>query len=278
MGTANGERPTAKGIDMRSVRNVLIILTSFMTSDLHAQEEMATDRPDQTEASSTVGQGVLQVETGVVFSKVTYPQFNGGSSTEKVRDYGTTLIRYGVFDNIELRLATALTDYPFGMFARITGLNPLAMGVKIDIHPEQGLRPELAFIGHLTFPWIGDENLVPEYVASDFRFSLSHTLSDRFSLGYNVGMAWDGVNPQGSFLYTIALGAGITGPVSGFVELFGEIPEEGNFAHNADIGLTMLLNPDLQLDASYGFNLYNRDVSKTQFLNAGISARFGNEP
>jgi hypothetical protein len=227
---------------------------------------MATDRPDQTEASGTVGQGVLQIETGVVFSKHVVEFYNG--ETERTRDYATTLLRYGLFDNIELRIASAYTEHETETPSQtISGMQPLSIGTKIEIHAEQGWRPEVAFIGHLTLP-VGDDDFKPEYVAPDFRFSLAHTLSERFSLGYNVGMEWDGSDPKGSFIYTIALGASIAGPVSAFAELFGESHHGWN--HFADFGITVLATPNLQFDASYGLPIQGQD---TRFLNAGVSFR-----
>jgi hypothetical protein len=234
------------------------------------ENEMATDRPDQTEASSVVGVGVVQIETGVVFSQEEIELFNGGPLI-KTRDFGTTLIRIGVFQDIEVRIATAITNYEESAGVRNTGLQPITVGTKIALHPEKGLRPELALIGHVTLPWIGDSQLVSHYIAPDFRLSMSHTLSERFSLGYNAGMSWDGNSARGSFIYTMALGASVAGPVSAFAELYGDVTEDLGWNHNADFGITVLITPDLQFDTSYGFAL----DGDNSFFNAGVSMRFG---
>lgn len=233
--------------------------------------EIITDRPDQTESSVVVGKGILQIETGVVFSKrdyfiISYPDYL------QTRDFATTLVRYGIHDRIELRLASAYTvlDYsdPHPTFK---GLQPLSVGAKIALAAEHGIWPEIAFIGHLTLPWIGDDVFVPDHVTPDFRFSFAHTLSDRFSLGYNLGMEWgDGVCCIETILYTISLGASLFGPVSGFIESYGDI---GDFLNQVDYGFTALINPDLQIDFSHGFCLWCND--NDHFFNAGISARFG---
>lgn len=61
---------------------------------------LESDRPDFTEASSTVGQGVWQLETGY-----TYTRASGFGQTAKNQNYPQALLRYGAWaDWLELRL------------------------------------------------------------------------------------------------------------------------------------------------------------------------------
>ncbi|HLF65348.1 MAG TPA: transporter [Saprospiraceae bacterium] len=255
-------------------RGAWIIITTCSSFLLKGQDNnIATDRPGEGESSSVVSRGVLQIETGVAFSKHEIEFFNG--TIEKTRDFGTTLIRYGVFQDIEVRIATAVTNYEESTFIRNTGLQPITVGTKIALHPQKGLRPELALLGHITLPWIGDEQLVPDFIAPDFRLCLSHALSERFSLGYNLGMSWDGNSPRGSFVYTLSLEASLVEQVSAFAEIYGEGLEGLGWTHHADFGVSVLMTPDLQFDVSYGLTLSRGLGRKTHFLNAGISTRFG---
>lgn len=252
-----------------------IILMTFLCVigfvTLQSQDNaLSTDRPDQTEASSVVGKGVLQIETGAVFSKKMVILGHSDRDILRTRDYATTLMRYGIDDRVELRLATSYTELDFVSNQDFSGFQPLTLGAKVALAKESGIWPEIALIGHLTFPWIGDEIFVPDKITPDFRFSLSHTLSQRFSLGYNLGMEWEEGVCCASIIYTIALGASLFGPVSGFVESYGDI---GDFLNLVDYGFTVLITPDLQLDFSHGFCLWCYD--NDHFLNAGISARFG---
>src|SRR5688572_19959342 len=61
-------------------------------------EPLATDRPDFTEASSVVGRGVLQIETGYTF-------FFDDEDGTRTRSHTTpeSLFRYGITDNVEAR-------------------------------------------------------------------------------------------------------------------------------------------------------------------------------
>jgi hypothetical protein len=81
---------------------ITIILMSFFVSSQEKENALGalvTDRPDATEASSTVGKGILQFETGGFYE--TFEENN-----IKLEDYtfNTMLIRYGLLDNLELRL------------------------------------------------------------------------------------------------------------------------------------------------------------------------------
>ena len=70
-----------------------------MTEVVNSIESLVTDRPDATEASSTVGKGVFQVETGAF-----YESFKDNNNTYENFTFNTTLLRYGILDNLELRL------------------------------------------------------------------------------------------------------------------------------------------------------------------------------
>ena len=69
---------------------------------------LVTDRPDATEASSTVGAGVLQIEAGGFY---TYYEENNNKS--ETYGYNTTLVRYGVLENLELRLGWNFEEIRF---------------------------------------------------------------------------------------------------------------------------------------------------------------------
>ena len=67
--------------------------------DNQSPDVLVTDRPDATEASSVVGQGTLQIESGGL-----YESFEENSIKSESYTYNTTLVRYGILDNLELRL------------------------------------------------------------------------------------------------------------------------------------------------------------------------------
>ena len=95
--------------------------------------------------------------------------------------------------------------------------------------------------------------------------SFSHTLSQRFSVGYNVGVEWDGETAVPGYFYSAVLGVQITDQLGGFVESFGLMPEKGDEEHLLDAGLTYLLSPNFQLDISGGLGLSDNAIVITSY-------------
>ncbi|RNI28971.1 transporter [Rufibacter latericius] len=233
-----------------------------------AHSPLQTDRPDQTEASSVVPRGTFQFENG--FQKQVTNQ-KGLRSEEYL--YPSTLIRWGVLDRMELRLITELRQSRLNQERsrlRAAGLNAIAVGTKIYVTEEKGLLPEISFIGHLTLP-SGSSEFRPAFVAPEIRFSLSHTLTDKLSLGYNLGYEWDGDTPTGTGIYTLALGTDFSDRWGSYIELFGEKPENLNWSHSADGGITFSPWYNIQFDFSAAIGI--SENAPDYYLGAGMSFR-----
>ena len=249
------------------ITSICLLMSIFF---MNAQEEdkkkdygtISTDRPDQTEASNVVPKKFLQIETGAFYEEL---------NNIKATTYNTTLLRYGLLDNLELRLGFDNTKVKFNSNTIASGFSPLLLGVKIGITEEKGALPEIAFIGHVNMPFLASNDFDTKSTGTDFRFSLSHTLSERSSLGYNLGMAWDGDITTASYIYTIAYGYSISDKVGAYFELYGDIPEDSSFNHLWDAGFTYLVSDNIQLDVSGGTGI-TKNVQDL-FLSAGISIR-----
>lgn len=255
-------------------RITIIILTFFI--NVHAQDDkdygtISTDRPDQTEASNLVPKNFLQVETGSFYESLEIDGFKNKATT-----FNTTLLRYGLLDNLELRVGFDFTEVKSSFKGRdisdkLSGFTPLLLGVKIGITEEKGLLPEIAFIGHVNLPFLASTDFKTKSTSTDFRFSLSHTLSERSSIGYNLGMAWDGNITTAIYLYTLAYGYSFTDKFGGYAELYGDSYEDSNFDHLWNVGLTYLVDANIQLDISGGTGITKN--SQDLFVSAGISFR-----
>nr|WP_321232873.1 transporter [uncultured Psychroserpens sp.] len=252
----------------------LLLLSGFAFAQDDSQIEvnstpLVTDRPDATEASSTVGQGVLQIETGGL-----YESFEDNSITSEAYTYNTTLIRYGILDNIELRLGwdfvEGVTKVNGNKLDNVTsGLSPLLLGVKLDIAEEKNGMPEIALIGHVFPVFSASQDYRPETTGVDFRFSLSHTLNERSSIGYNIGGQWGSDSSEAAAIYTVAYGYSFTDKFGVYAELYGDLPEDSSANHYWDAGFTYLVSNDLQLDTYFGTS-----ITKGQDLLIGLGASF----
>jgi hypothetical protein len=244
---------------------LIITLTAVFGQE---KPELVTDRPDQTEAPSIVPAGGVQVETGFIYEKDGDQNFSNTNLT-----YNTTLLKYGVSDHFELRF---ITEY-LGERTKasettsiVNGFSPLAIGVKIKLADQTGFWPQAALIGHINLK-SGSKEFAPSYTAADFRFTLAHTLSDRFSLSYNIGAEWNGETPEATFLYTLALGYTINSRAALFVESYSFFAEKGKADNRADAGFTYKFTPVVQWDISAGVGL--SENAPDTFLSTGISFR-----
>ena len=182
-----------------------------------------------------------------------------------------SLWRYGLLDNFEIRMTLGYRSLKqkTGNAQSFTGIVPVTIGSKIAITEENGLIPEVAFIGQLSLPYVGEELFTPEDVEPSFRFSFTHTLSEKLTLGYNLGMEW--VRAEESGIYSVVLGIGVTEKLGLFVEQFGQLLGDFDLETGVDAGLTYLLSNNFQLDLSGGLGV-SRNADDL-FVGAGFSWR-----
>ncbi len=249
----------------------LITLTVLISVLLaQAVPEMVTDRPDQTESSVTIPRGWLQIETGGLV------EHDSPADDDDITNlvYNTTLLRYGIFDNTEIRLGAEYMQQIVEVGSteiNESGLAPVVVGFKTRFTKEKGWMPELAFLGHLTLPKIGADEFQTDYLIPDFRIAGTKTLNDQFSAAFNLGGEWSGVTPNTNIYYSFVIGADINNKNAGFVEIYGYVIEEFSPDHRFDTGLTYLVNDDLQLDLSGGVAI--NDKAPDYFISGGLSYR-----
>ena len=254
------------------------ILIAFMFSvGVIAQEDdidpepLVTDRPDVTEASATVLRGALQIESGTF-----YTSFEKNGIKEETIGYNTTLFRYGIFENFEFRLGwnfeEGRTTFDGMELENITsGFSPLLAGMKVQVTEEKGLIPEVALVGHIYLPFTAGSDYRPETTGVDFRLAASHTLGERSGIGYNLGASWGNDSPEANYLYSISYGYSLSDRVGLYAELYGDLPENNSANHFWDAGITYLVCPDFQLDATVGTGITE---GQDLLLSAGFSYRF----
>lgn len=230
------------------------------------QVKMETDRPDQTECSSVIPVKVIQVETGGIYTN-TY-------STHKF-NYPTTLIRFGLLSSMEIRLIAgefqSEKSYVKNLGEEKNGFEPVEVGTKISVCDEKRLRPQIAFLGHLSVTPSENDNIQKLIVMPNFRFSLAHTLSDVFSLGYNLGMEWEVENKYPVYVYTLTTGAQLNKKLYSFIEVFGNsssgIYPECSF--NGGFAYQPLVNLQFDFAGGVGLNAFSDQF----FLSVGLSFR-----
>jgi len=185
-------------MSMKLIKQLLAVFILLLSLKGVAQDErfsnpLVTDRPDATEASSTVGKGVFQIETGGFYESFEENVFGFNTKLESYT-LNTMLLRYGILDNMEFRLG---------------------------ITEEKGALPEIALLLHVNHQFFAGKDYATASTGTDFRFSLAHTLSEKSSLGYNLGMSWNGNTTRENFLYTIAYGYSISDKMGAYADIIG---------------------------------------------------------
>ena len=219
--------------------------------------------PDQTESAVTVGGGNLQIESGMVYSE------EGEEFPSKNLIFPTTLFRYGIIDALELRLVSQVeTDYSDE--EELTGFSDLELGLKLHIYGGNSSKHQIAVMSHAILSTGSSHLTTHNSTGWVNKLLVSHDLTDKMSVGYNLGYSYFGKiigEVQDAFTYSLALGFGVNDKVGIYIEPYGEYFNSDEWVHDFDAGVTYLLNPKLQFDFSFGTGLSR----KMNYVAFGIS-------
>lgn len=211
-----------------------------------------TDRPDQTECTSTVPSGYFQMENGFTYI----------SAVSDVNRFffPSSLWKVGINDRFELRMITE-TQQAFHHNRAEFGLAPIRFGFKSRLVDAKGAIPNVSFIGHLSIPHISTDNLRETNYNTDFRFTFDNALSKKMSIGYNLGMRWEDENPLPFFQYTFALGYTFSNQWKAYIELFGDKPQNEAFELATSGGIYYYLRPNVMFDITAAYGLLNNNLN-----------------
>lgn len=250
---------------------VIFTLSLSIASYSQEMENIITDRPDDTESASLISRGYMQIESGFFHEEI-----NESNNVEKVWGVNTTLLRYGLLDNLELRLGFEIINkkgISDGiLFDTGSGFTPLLLGTKIGITEEKGALPQMALLGHLYLPFTAKEDYRPSSTGIDFRFAFGHHFTNS-NLSYNLGAKWVEDASYATFIYSMAYGYDVSEKIGAFIEVYGDLPENNGSSHFWDGGLTYLVNNRFQLDAFIGTGFNNEQKIN---YGGGISFRIPN--
>lgn len=256
--------PLSSGAMTRFVLPLLTALALLVAGPLSGQ--LITDRPNFVEASTTVGPGVFQLETGVILDR------------DGDLDIWSTpiLLRFGIADAVELRLETpGYVDVgdPFDQ----EGLADVAVGAKWNARSGADGGPSLGALLHLDLP-LGSSALRQDGVRPSLRGVAEWAFDDGIGLGVMAGIRSD---RQGDDRFTSGLlGAAVTKAWNPEVSTYGELAvtqiAEDRYGGDPvflNTGVLLLVNTETQLDLGLSFGL--NDEASEFGLTVGFSRRLG---
>ena len=266
------------------MKKAVFSLITFVSFSTFAQIE--TDRPDFTESPNTVPKGALQVETGFVLENDNSAMEQRNSKIQlSERNYtaNTTLFRLGLTEQFELRLNTNYGISKVGNMndigildsthnpnlSDISGFKTSFVGFKTNVYQTQKIS--IGILGHLYIPELssGDFKMDNQKVASELLFPVSYQITERFGVAAQYGISWDGISPNPTTSYTLALGYAITDHLNCYIEPYGFLTNNGDELHLVNGGFTYLVNDNFQLDLTGGFGL--NDEAPDNFISCGAS-------
>jgi hypothetical protein len=251
--------------------------TSFEGGPPGPDEPLATDRPDFTEASVTVGRGVVQLETG-------YTYFFDEEGGERVtsNSFPEALLRVGVLAEwLELRVAwnyISETTSLAGVSNTNSGADDLYLGMKLGLTPQEGVLPEMALMPQMRVP-TGAEGISSEEVLPGLNWLYGWDLNDFLSLGGSTqaNRSVDETTSDGylELAQSVTIGYSLAERIGAYTEWFVLAPHSADTARTEtyfDAGLTFLLSNDVQLDVRAGVGL--SEGADDHFVGTGASFRF----
>lgn len=243
------------------------------TTSIDPNAEMATDRPDVTEASSTVGAGVLQIEAGY-----TYLQDRSGGTVNRSHSFPETLLRYGTpVDWLELRFATNVSHQKAATNS-FTGLEDLYFGAKLGLTLQDGVKPEMALVPQMTVP-SGATALTSGKVLPGVNWPYGWDVTDVVSTAGSTQFNFAGDDNSGNtyteWTQTWTVGYSLHDQIGAYTEWFAFVPhcsESAQIEHYANCGMTFKLTEDVQWDIRTGMGL--NDAAADWFTGIGMAIRF----
>ena len=238
-------------------------------------QALVADRPDFTEATSTVGLGVFQLELGYTLASDT-----DGKFMTRAHSYGEPLLRVGVLsERLELRAGTSVvTDVDNASPRGVTtsGLEDLYLGAKIALSGQRGAFPATAILPQVTVP-TGTGAFSAGQTLPGVNFLYSWELNERLSLAGSTQVNAAVADDDGDYReWAQSLSWGIAmGQRSGlYAEWYAFVPsglERGRSEHYLNSGLTWLAHDDLQWDVRVGVGL--NDAAEDMYVGAGMVFR-----
>jgi len=227
---------------------------------LSAQNVINTDRPDQSDGTHIVEKNLIQVESGLQFSK--FDDATNGFDN-------VTLIRFGVTRHFEVRL---LNQYSVvSDSSRISGFRPLTVSFKNQLCVQKGLLPKITLVSYFRLPITLSPAFKGDHLGYTFTFAGRHDLTSKMKIYSNLGINRDQESTDISYLATLELNYNVTDRFSSFIEYFGNYATHDNSSNGIDIGLIYAFKNNFAIDLAVGSPTMNLGLNR--FISFGISAR-----
>jgi len=227
---------------------------------LSAQNVINTDRPDQSDGTHIVEKNLIQLETGLQFSK--FDEATTGFDN-------VTLIRFGVTRHFEVRL---LNQYSIvNDSSKTSGFRPPTISFKNQLCVQKGLLPKITLVSYFRLPVTFSPAFKGDHLGYTFTFAGRHDLTPKMKIYSNLGINRDQESTDISYLATLEVNYNVTDRFSSFVEYFGNYAVQTSSSNGMDIGFIYAFKNNFAVDLAVGSPTMS--LASNRFISFGISAR-----
>ena len=242
-------------------RKILFAAIMLISSyGLTAQNVINTDRPDQSDGTHIVEKNLIQLETGLQFSK--FDEVTNGFDN-------VTLIRFGVTRHFEVRL---LNQYSVVNDSnRTAGFRPLTISFKNQLCEQKGLLPKITLVSYFHLPVTLSSAFKGDHLGYTFTLAGRHDLTPNMKVYSNLGINRDQESTDINYLATLEVNYNLTDRFSSFVEYFGNYAANTNSSNGMDIGCIYAFKNNFAVDLAVGSPTMK--LTSNKFISFGLSAR-----
>lgn len=271
-------RPGGLGREGKALRTAHSILWISLTAGraLAQESPIVTDRPGFLFSSLTVDRGGAQAELSL--PAVTLDE----SENVEVRMMSLVgLLRFGVTDDLELRLGAPIFTDVRGEFAgdstSDSGYGDLEVGAKWHLLDNDGSRPSFALIPTVILP-TGEDGFTADDPVYQLNAIAEWALTNGWGLAALAGALYGPSGEDDRYMqetFALSLGRSLPSPAW---SAYGEVAhiatdlEGASDSSFAGAGIKYLVSNDVQLDLSFDRGL--TDDSPDWLFGLGLAARF----
>jgi hypothetical protein len=236
------------------------------------QDNLEPDRPDVTNGTHIVDVGLLQIEAGGLWTRMSADRHSGGTPTT---------VRLGLTEWLEARISSDGFLFATDPSGTQKGIGNVQVGAKLRLWADPGGVPVLSILPTINLPAASESKGLGSGQA-DFTIALltgtDFLTRGHIDINYGVGQigAGTGLPRFTQHLVSWSASAEVPGPVTPYLEgfWFSRQDPDGGPVAALDTGAIYVINPRLALDGGVQVGLTDAAPSLAAF--AGVSVVLGN--
>jgi len=242
---------------------------------------LTTDRPDRTESPYTVDAGLFQAEIDLFTYRGDVS--DEGEPQQRTNSYALFPInmKAGLTHNIDLQLVLQTfawnEETASGSTQRKRGLGAISVRTKINMWGNDAGRTAFAlmpFVAFVSDP--GESRRIVNFgLVMPFRVDIGGGWGLATMAEFDFAAEAAGSPRKVAMIGSASIGRGIVGPLSFYVEVYGGTilaDESTDWEGTGDLGLTLGIGPNVQLDAGLNLGITGLASDVNPFL--GLAFRF----